>query len=117
MYMKMKRTVYVAAIAIVWAFCCLMQHIACFDVFDSNLWYLYLLATAFAAVQYLLLRLCKQLKATRPVFAIVAIVYCVGAVLNFLFGFIRLFSGSGCLMILCGVLDIVGLVIICRLDS
>ena len=32
-----------------------LQHLACFDVFDSYLWYLYVLALLFACINYALL--------------------------------------------------------------
>lgn len=37
---------------LLWGIFLFLQHLACFDVFDSNLWYLYVLALLFACIQY-----------------------------------------------------------------
>ena len=41
--------------ALAWFGFLFLQHLACFDVFDSNLWYLYVLALLFACIHYALL--------------------------------------------------------------
>jgi len=48
---------------VIWIGSLLIQHIACFDVFDSNFAYLYLLASLFSIIQYVsLLYIGKHLK-------------------------------------------------------
>ena len=51
----MKRTKHLIILIgcmIVWLLLLFIQHFACFDVFDSNLWYLYMIACVAALLQY-----------------------------------------------------------------
>ena len=55
----MKHTIITMAqkvlLILLWGIFLFLQHVACFDVFDSNLWYLYVLALLFAYIQYALI--------------------------------------------------------------
>lgn len=41
---------------IIWLFLFLLQHLFCFDLFDTNLWYFYFGALVSAGLQFLLIR-------------------------------------------------------------
>ena len=49
---RMKHLIILIGCMIVWLLLLFIQHLACFDVFDSNLWYLYMIACVAALLQY-----------------------------------------------------------------
>ena len=49
----LKRILLPLALWILWLFLLFVQHIAAFDVFETNLWYLYLIAAGSAILHYL----------------------------------------------------------------
>ncbi len=53
---------------VLWLTSVVFQHIACFDLFETNAWYLYLLAVAFAILQYVILLCLKKIKMHRQLF-------------------------------------------------
>lgn len=89
------------------------QHLACFDVFDSNLWYLYFLAVVFAVLQWIVLFFIGKIIQLPTLFYICLTAYILG-MLAYSFGFIAWIL-SGCnswgLMLLCVGLDTIGALI------
>ena len=88
-----------------WFLLLLAQHIACFDMFDSNLWYLYLEALGFAVLHIMLLKAMGS-KLLPVCFGI----YAVAAILKVLmFAWI-----TEALSFLCIALDVCGAIIASR---
>ena len=54
-----------------------LQHAACFDLFDTNAWYLYLLALAFAVIQYGILLLVKRIIFQKWLYYSLAVIYAI----------------------------------------
>ena len=44
----------ILVLSIIWLILVFLQHIVCFDFFDTNLWYLYLMAISFALLHYVI---------------------------------------------------------------
>ena len=89
------------------------QHVACFDVFSSNLWYLYVLAAIFAALQYvLLLGFCRSILSS-GMGHVICMVYAIVAILKAfqLLSSLHYDPYPLGLPILCLVFDITGLII------
>lgn len=101
---------------LIWGVAFLAQHLACFDVFDSNLWYLYLLAVVFAVIQGAVL-LCLNKKLKKPtIFSACMVAYMLGALAFFMLFAAELLT-PGCswgLTLLCAVLDVGGVMLTYR---
>lgn len=95
---------------ILWGAAFLAQHLACFDVFDGNLWYLYPLAAVFALVQWAVLFCIGKFTHAPGVFQICIPAYLLGVVAYSLGLIAWVFSSSTSwgLMLLCVVLDVAG---------
>lgn len=91
--------------ALVWAALLFAQHVVCFDVFDTNLWYLYLLAVAFAACQYILLH---RNRPHRALLCTCGVAYSTVGVLKTPVTLILIFQGGWGLSLLCQLLDLAG---------
>ena len=110
MKQKVVRIVSLAGVFLLWFVFFFAQHIICFDVFDANAWYFYLLAIFCALIQYALLFF------TKKALTLYGIVYACTAFLKFL-QFIRYVSFQGyvpTLQILCAFIDVVGAVFTLR---
>jgi hypothetical protein len=96
---------------IVWGIALLAQHIACFDVFESNLWYLYLLAVIFAVVQWIALFLAGKYVRIPGVHYGSMVLYGLGAYMFFFGGLACILTpgSSWGLSFLCVILDICGI--------
>ena len=57
---KTMRLVFALVVMLFWLLLLLSQHIACFDVFESGFWYLYVLAVVFALLQFGLIHVLKK---------------------------------------------------------
>ena len=99
---------------ITWGSLVLIQHIAAFDVFDSNSWHLYLIACGAAFLHYLLLCFFRRTSKSNAISWFCGIVYGVGACGKM----IQLFLAHSYqpyplgLTILCLILDALGVFII-----
>lgn len=69
-------------IILLWAIVLFTQHVICFDFFDSNFLYLYVLALLCALAQYILLRLGSHMQNARCVLKFCCIVYIGVAVMK-----------------------------------
>lgn len=60
-----------------WGVFFLFQHIACFDVFDTNEWYLYVLAILFICLQHVMLYIARKQSPPSGFFLFFGMVYIV----------------------------------------
>lgn len=95
----------------VWGIACAAQHIACFDVFESNLWYLYLLAVIFALAQWIVLFLAGKYVPIPGIHYGTMGLYGLGAFLFFFGGLACILTpgNSWGLLLFCVILDICGI--------
>ena len=110
MKQKVLRIVGLAVVFLLWLVFFFAQHVICFDVFDDNEWYFYLLAIFCALIQYTLLFFRKQ------ALNLYGIVYACTAFFKSL-QFILYVSFQGyvpVLQILCTFIDVVGAVFTLR---
>ena len=110
MKQKVLRIVSLAVVFLLWFVFFFAQHIICFDVFDANEWYFYLLAIFCALIQYTLLVFSKK------ALTLYGIVYACTAFFKSL-QFLMYVSFQGyvpALQILCAFIDIVGAVFTLR---
>lgn len=107
---KFLNFLWASLLLVIWGVAWLAQHIACFDPFDSNLLYLYLLASVFAVLQWIALFLARKCARIQSVFYVCMSLYALGAFV-FFFWFITFLLSPGSswgLMILSVLLDIGG---------
>lgn len=89
------------------------QHIVCFDFFNSNFWYFYLLAILFSLVQYVIIIVVLKRKQAKICLRVCTIFYTVIFVLKLLqtLSHSEFESYPAGLTILCLILDLVGIVL------
>ena len=104
---KVKNVLCNSILLLIWGGAYLAHHLACFDVFQSNLWYLYLVAVVLAAAELVVL-LCLNRRLKKPTILIACMVtYLLGA-LSFATLLLADLFTPGCswgLALLCAVLD------------
>ena len=99
------------AAVLMWLILLFLQHIVCFDFFNSNLWYLYLLAILFAIGQYLILFFLRKKVMEKWIMFIFLGLYAFTAIAKLLqIIYYTMFDG---LSILCLFLDIAQGLILC----
>lgn len=89
------------------------MHIACLDPFDTNFWYLYILAGVLAAAQYALLILVYRMRYPKLVSQLLLLMYSVATVIKFLeiIDNLRFAEFSIDTWVFCNVLDLIGALI------
>ena len=107
------RNIFTSILLILWAVLLFFRHIACFDVFDTNEWRLYIFAGLFAFLEYSLLYAAKKCTPHKMVFSSSCVTYTAMAFIQLLL----LFLSLGCdpsplgLIFLCLGLNILGCVL------
>lgn len=113
MKQRFKRILLSLVLWVLWGFLLLVQHIAAFDVFETNLWYLYLIAAGSAVLHYFALLLLKKLSKSSFFLLLCGALYAVCACGKFLqlctVHFYQPYPLG--LTILCLVLDSIGVII------
>ena len=108
MYNRIKKHILIFALVMLWFFFLFLQHLACFDLFDTNAWYLYMLAAVFALAHYFcVFFVTKQL--SQKQWKLGGAVYSFLSLLKLYFIFSQKDYASG-LTIFCIVLDAFGIV-------
>lgn len=97
-------------IVLLWAFGLFSQHVICFDLFDSNYLYLYVLAMLCALAQYILLRHGSHMQNARYILKICFVLYTCVAVLKIVtqIYFFRFTLHVKGLDVLCLSIDVIG---------
>ena len=99
---------------LIWGLFMLIQHIAAFDVFDSNSWHLYLIACIAALHHYLIVYFSKKVFNFKILLWICGILYTIGSCAKIMqLILVPLYQPYPLgLTVLCFVLDAVGVLII-----